>query len=64
MPDETTRRALAALDAMAEEWFKDTGISQCLRLLAGRPLQAEQLIALTKEAFIAGAVQCWLKVVQ
>lgn len=62
--DEAMRRALADLNAMAEEWFQDTGLSQCLCLLAGRPLQTEQLIALTKEAFIAGAIQCWLKVAQ
>lgn len=74
MSDETTRRALAALDAMAEEWATEINLAACALSIAGKPDVVARIIAFAKQAYIEGAYGCyadvregripWLKVVQ
>ena len=74
MSRKEDRRALAALEEMAEEWAESIGLAGYVHNIAANPNNEEQIAAFSKQSFIEGAYRCyldakqgkipWLRVVQ
>lgn len=61
--DPATERALAALDAMAEQWAETIGLIDAMILIAGEPNRLKRgakFMAFAKQAFVEGAYRCYL----